>query len=104
MGLQSTASSVSTKPIASVHIKETGSSGQPTIYTVPTGRYFEGYIYASNAQGGTFKINDVDVNYSINQASTNGRPHLFILVAGDYVQANANGSYYTYIHGAEYAT
>ena len=101
MALTSTAQT-SAKPAASVHKKETGDSNQPTIYTVPSGRYFEGYIYTSNAQGGTFKINNVEVNYTINQASTNGRPHLFVLVEGDTVQVNANGSYYTYIHGAEY--
>ena len=102
MALTSTATA-SNKPLASVHKKEQGSSDQNTFYTVPAGRYFEGFIYINSAQGGSFKINGVEVNYSINQASTNGRPHLFVLMAGDTVQENANSSYYTYIHGAEYA-
>lgn len=101
MALTSTALT-SIKPVASVHKKETGDSNQPTVYTVPNGRYFEGYIYINSAQGGTFKINNVDVNYSRHQAGTNGDPHLLILMEGDSVQSNANASYYIDIHGAEY--
>ena len=103
MGLQSTASQGVPKPTKGIQIKTQGASGHPKMYSVPEGKYFEGYIYMSNASTPGPKIDDVEVVHpSINQASTNGRPHLFVLMPGQVVAAGTNTSYYTYIIGAEY--
>jgi len=103
MGLQSTASQGAKKPTKGIHIKTQGASGHPKMYTVPEGKYFEGYIYISNSSTPGPTINGEEVVHTtINQASTNGRPHLFILTPGDVVAAGTNTSYYSYVLGAEY--
>ncbi len=58
MGLQSTASAGSNKPVAGVAIRSSStSSTAPGIYQVPEGRYFVGSIYAPNQSYG-FNIHD----------------------------------------------
>lgn len=102
MGLQAPVSADSQKPVAFINLYKQGGSG--TIYTVPDGRYYIGYIYVNQSTSPTPAINGVDgsVNTTLNQGSTNGRPIEFYLGPGDYVVCNTNTSYYTFMNGREY--
>lgn len=103
MGLQSTASQGATKPTKGIQIKTQGASGHPKMYTVPEGKYFEGYIYMSNPSTPGPTIDGEETVWpSSNHGSTNNTKHLFWLTAGQVVAAGTNTSYYTYIIGAEY--
>jgi len=101
MGLQSTAvSSAAAKPTGSVTKKVTGASSAPEVYTVPDGKYFQGYIFTNNGTTPMCKINGVEISTGIQ--AHDGKLILFTLVAGDVVKANTNTSFQTYVNGAEY--
>jgi len=99
------AAAASTTPVATVYKKKQGASGAPSIYAVPSGRYFVGRVYMSQNSTPSPKINGVEINVdNMNCGSSNDSPlEEFVLVAGTVVSVNTNTSYYTYVSGAEYA-
>jgi hypothetical protein len=83
-----------------------GASGGQTIYTVPTNKYFKGYIYLNTQTTPAPQINGVEINVNNMNAGYNYEAPLIpvTLIAGTVVKTHANtsGSYYTYVTGAEY--
>ncbi len=108
MGLQSTASAGSNKPVNGVAIRSSStSSTAPGIYQVPEGRYFVGSIYAPNQSYG-FNIHDGAGNSAKffdggneNQTQSNFALQNIVLYAGMYV-TNTYSSQNTSIAGVEY--
>jgi phosphate-selective porin len=86
---------VATTAPKSITIQSQG-SGSATMYTVPTGRTFTGYLWCNN---NTFvgRVNDVDL-----RNPTSGIARLEVrLTAGDVVKASPTASDYTFIQGLE---
>ena len=105
MGLKSSAGAGSTAPTATVHLRMTGGN-HATIYTVPTGKYFVGYVFMNQPATPAPKINDVEINVDNMNAGFNTEAPLIplTLAAGTVVKIhnNTSGSYYCYVTGAEY--
>ena len=74
-------------------------SASATMYTVPTGRKFEGYLWTNNSSYWG-RINSINLRpYSSTNASLSPLP--IQLTAGDVVQSSATSSDYTFIQGME---
>lgn len=105
MGLQTTAGAGSSAPTKTIHLRKTG-GGHATIYTVPTGKYFVGYVYLNATTNPAPKINEVEINVNNMNAGFNYEAPLIplTLAAGTVVKThnNTSGSFYTYVTGAEY--
>tara|TARA_R100001443_G_C3270225_1_gene157865 strand:- start:106 stop:438 length:333 start_codon:yes stop_codon:yes gene_type:complete len=108
MGLQSTASSGTPKPMAGVAKRSSStSSDAPGVYQVPDGKYFVGSIYSGNQQYG-FRVHQADGSYAQffyegheNESQANFALQNITLYAGMYV-TNVNSSHQTNVAGVEY--
>jgi hypothetical protein len=83
-------------PDKSITLQSQGSASA-TMYTVPTGRKFNGYLWTNQASFWG-RINNIDLRpYGSGSIS----PLPIKLTAGDVVKASATGSDYTFIQGLE---
>ena len=89
---------VDTTAPKSITIQSQGSASA-TMYTVPTGRKFSGYLWTNN-QSYWGRINNIDLrSYAGTYASITPLP--IQLRAGDVVKSSATASDYTFIQGLE---
>tara|TARA_R100000951_G_C2638648_1_gene180140 strand:- start:311 stop:625 length:315 start_codon:yes stop_codon:yes gene_type:complete len=95
-----TAASGATASVAPKAITiESQGSASTAMYTVPTGRKFNGYLWTNN-QSYWGRINDIDLRpYGSTNASITPLP--IQLTAGDVVKSSATSSDYTYLQGLE---
>ena len=92
------ATAVATTASKSITIQSQG-SGSAVMYTVPTGRKFEGYLW-TNQQSYWGRINNIDLRpYSSTNAALSPLP--IKLTAADVVKASPTASDYTFIQGLE---
>jgi hypothetical protein len=98
MALTSTSGGSSASTSKSITLTSQG-SGSAVMYTVPTGRKFNGYLWTNN-QSYWGRINDIDLrpNGSTGASIT---PLPIQLMAGDVVKSSATSSDYTFIQGLE---